>query len=980
MAKATASDVNTIGGYRVVRREPLERLEGSYIELQHERTGARHIHVECADDNNAFTVFFPTTPRDSTGVAHILEHVVLAGSRHFPVRDPFFSMTRRSLATFMNAFTSADATIYPFSTRNPKDYMNLVDVYLDATFFPIIAEDSFKQEGIRFEFEVPDDPGSGLRFKGVVFNEMKGALASPGAAMQHAIGKALFPGLTYSNISGGDPEHIPDLTWQALRDFHATHYHPSNAHFYTYGNLPLERTLDVIEQRVLSQFDRIKVDTHIPNVERFTEPAELVEPYPAAPGDDITRKAQALLAWVTVPTRDSYQVLSMRVLTEVLLANAGSPLRKALIDSKLGTAMADGTGLQDDYKQSVFGAGLKDVDPADAHKVADVVLDTLEDLAAKGESRRKVDAVIHRLEFERRERSNAGFPFALKVMFAILAPYSYGGDPYSALNFDADLARLQDERKERGWFSNVVHAELLDNTHRALLTVVPDRDLEDRKRKRELDRLAVVEASLNDADRRRIVEDALRLKREQEAKQDLSSLPTLELSDIPMKFEAVESRTLDIGGAKADFYPMPTNGITYLDVRADFSTLTTDQQRLLPLFGRVLTQSGAAGLSYVEIAEAIAENTGGIGAAPQVQSLAAAEDYLESFMLSGRALDRKARPFVELLGDLITQLEIEPSRLKEVIAETATRLESSLANLGFQFAVLLAQAKLGSEGALNERLQGIEMLHTIRELAKLGTDELTALIEELQTIRTALFRAGSLHFVVTCEESMVDAIAGLLKELVASLPQAEESAGAPRPEPLAPAPEARTAPVPVAFNVRTFKTVRYTHDDAPVLLVLANYLRDNFIHRELREKGGAYGGYVQAATGAGVFYFGSYRDPNIVRTYATYDEAARWIVDTPIEAEPLKEAILGACGDVDPLESPDLKGRREAVNRLTGFTREARERFKQRILRTTAEDLQRVARTYLRKERAAQATVAGAELIEAARQENPALFEVVLPV
>src|SRR5438270_2364579 len=265
MAKATAPGVDTIGGYRVVRREPLDRLEGSYIELEHERTGARHIHIECADDNNAFTVFFPTTPRDSTGVAHILEHVVLAGSRRFPVRDPFFSMTRRSLSTFMNAFTSPDATIYPFSSRNAKDYMNLLDVSLDATFFPIIAEDSFKQEGIRYEFEAADDPNSGLRYKGIVFNEMKGALASPGAAMQHAVGKALFPNLTYSFISGGDPQHIPDLTWQILRDFHATHYHPSNAHFYTYGNLSLERTLDVIEQRALSQFERIKIDTSIPD-------------------------------------------------------------------------------------------------------------------------------------------------------------------------------------------------------------------------------------------------------------------------------------------------------------------------------------------------------------------------------------------------------------------------------------------------------------------------------------------------------------------------------------------------------------------------------------------------------------------------------------------------------------------------------------------------------------------------------------------
>jgi presequence protease len=980
MAKTSTKRVDTIGGFTVVRREPLERLEGTYLELRHERTGARHIHIECDDDNNAFSVFFPTTPRDSTGVAHILEHVVLAGSRRYPVRDPFFSMTRRSLATFMNAFTSADWTMYPFSTRNSKDFMNLLDVYLDATFFPVLAEDSFKQEGVRFEFEAPDDPRSGLRYKGVVFNEMKGALASPQAAMQRALGSALFPGLTYSFVSGGEPEHIPDLTWQKLRDFHAVHYHPSNAYFYTYGDQQLERTLDVIERGALAHFERIEVDTSIPDVQRFKKPIALSEPYPAPPGEDLSHRSQALVAWVTVKTGDSFNLLSMKVLSDVLLGNAGSPLRKALMDSKLGTAMADGSGLQDDYRETVFGAGLKDIRQEDAHKVEQLVLDTLGRLADEGLDQTQVDAVIHRLEFEKRERSNAGFPYALKVLFGLLPSYNYGGDPYSALIFDADLARLEHERRQGRWFENVIRAELLDNTHRALVTIVPDPELDERKRRKELDRLAAIEATLRDEDRQRIVADALRLKAEQDAKQDLSVLPTLELVDIPMKFEAVESRRVDVGGVAVDFYPMPTNGVTYVDFRVDFSVLSPEQQQLLPLFGRVLTQSGAAGQDYVQIAQRMASFTGGIGAAAQVQSLAAREDFIESFMVSGKALDRNARPFVELVTDLIARLEIDPARLKELVAESATRLESSISNLGFQFAILLAQAKLTSEGALNERLQGIEMLHTIRGLARLGEGDLDGLIKSLQAIRSALFRRKSLQVVVTCEEAMVATVRDLLATLIAELPAGHADGHAPEPAPFDPAPEARTATVPVAFNVRSFKTVRYTHPDAPVLLVLANYLRDNFLHRELREKGGAYGGYAQASTGAGLFYFGSYRDPNIVRTYEIYDRAATWVLDTPIEAEPLKEAILGSCGDVDPLESPDIKGRREAVNRLTGFTREEREKFKQRLLAVTADDLKRVAGSYLVASRGVQATVAGADLIAAAQKERPDLFKVVAPV
>ncbi|MDQ6877145.1 MAG: insulinase family protein [Candidatus Dormibacteraeota bacterium] len=980
MAKTSTRGIGTIGGYTILRQEPMERLEGTYLELEHDRTGARHLHIQCTDDNNSFAVFFPTVPRDSTGVAHILEHVVLAGSRRFPVHDPFFSMTRRSLATFMNAFTSADWTMYPFSSRNSKDFTNLLEVYLDATFFPLLSEDAFKQEGIRFEFEDPADPSTGLRYKGVVFNEMKGALASPQAAVQKVLGRALFPGVTYEHVSGGDPEHIPDLTWEQLRRFHAVHYHPSNAYFYTYGDQDLERTLAAIEQNALSQFERIEVDVSIPDVKRFRKPVKAVEPYPATNGEDNSRKAQALVAWVTVPTGDSFRLLAMKVLSEVLLGNAGSPLRKALIDSKLGTAMADGSGLQDDYRETVFGAGLKDIAPEDAEKVEQVVLETLERLAKDGVDKAQVDAAIHRLEFEKRERSNAGFPYALKVLFTCLAPYYYGGDPYSALNFDADLARLERDRSEGRFFEVLIQAELLDNSHRGLLTVVPDTELEERKRTKELARLAAIEAMLTEQDKARIVADALRLKLEQEAKQDVSVLPTLELSDIPMKFDDVPSREAVVESAKIDFYPLPTNGVTYIDIRTDFSFLSPEEKDLMPLFGRVITQVGAAGQDYVEIAARIAAYTGGVGAAPQVQPLAARDDYLQSFMISGKALDRNAKPFIDLLADLLARLEIEPGRLKEIIAESATRLESSIANLGFQFAVLLAQSKLSSEGAINDRLQGIGMLHVMRDLAKLEESERRDVASRLDAIRIKLFRRASISVVVTCEESMVATLKGLLAGLVDALPQGALKGQPNKPPPLPPVPEARTAPMPVAFNVRSFKTVRYKHPDAPVLLVLANYLRDTFLHRELREKGGAYGAYSQANTGGGTFYLGSYRDPNIIRTYDTFDQAVRWVTDGEVDADALKEAILGACGDVDPLESPDTKGRREAVNKLTGFTRAEREKFKQRLLKVIAADLRRVARAYLAEGRPAQATVAGPDLIEAARKERPALFEVVAPV
>jgi len=343
----------------------------------------------------------------------------------------------------------------------------------------------------------------------------------------------------------------------------------------------------------------------------------------------------------------------------------------------------------------------------------------------------QVDATIHRLEFEKRERSNAGFPYALKVLFNYLSPYQYGGDPYAALNFDVDLEHLENARKEGRFFENLIVAELLDNQHRGLLTLVPDPELEERKRRQELDRLAAIESTLTEAERARIVEDALRLKAEQEAKQDLAVLPSLELSDIPMKFEDVPSREVTIGPAIAEFFPLPTNGITYLDIRSDFAALSQDLKDLLPLFSRVFTQMGAAGQDYVQVANRIAAYTGGIGAGPAVQPLAARDDYLQSFLVSGRALDRNIGPFIDLLTDLTAKLEIEPHRLKEVIDESATRLESSIAGLGFQFAILRATSKLSSEGAINDSLQGIGMLHEVRRIARLSADELGEVIAKL---------------------------------------------------------------------------------------------------------------------------------------------------------------------------------------------------------------------------------------------------------
>jgi Zn-dependent M16 (insulinase) family peptidase len=966
-----------IGGYVVNRKEPIEHLQGTYYELTHEPTGARHIHIAVPDDNNSFNVMFPTVPQDSSGVAHILEHCALAGSERYPIRDPFFSMIPRSLKTFMNAFTSADATWYPFSTRNEKDFFNLLSVYLNAAFFPRLEERAFKQEGHRLEFETIDDPDSGLRFKGVVFNEMKGGLASPPQVVDEAIGEALYPDLTYAYNSGGEPEHIPELTWKKLREFHHTHYHPSNSYFFTYGDLDPKRVLAEIEKEALSEFDRIDVDIDVPDQKPFETPREFRTTYPLSPDEDPSKKSQVLIGWKTAHVFDSFEMLALKVLKEVLLGNAASPLRKALIGSGLGDALADGTGLHTEYREPPFLAGLKNVDPDDAEQIELIIMETLRELADSGLDREQIDAAVHQLEIDQREVSNAGYPYSLKVFSGMAGAYAFGGDPYKSLKFDEDLERLHSEMNSGPFFENLIKQYFIDNPHRARLVVTPDREQEDRQRQSELARLAEIEAKLSAADKAAIVEETVALKEHQEAKEDISVLPTLELNDVPMQFEDVAHSIDQVAGARVGVFPMPTNGLTYIDIRMDYSALPNELKNRLALFAYAVPKMGAGDDDYLRMASRIDSYTGGVGVSAAVRPLAAGDgSFLQPILLSGKALARNHQPLVDILRDFLTGVFFDPKRLKEVIAELAVQKEAQVVYGGTQFAILLASAKFGPAALLDERLIGLTQLALLKETSSKRDESIDEVIADLEQIRDRLFVNRGIQICVTSEEKYLDEIKSLLEAALSALPQGDGEKPQEVPAPQGRQHEARTISAPVAFNAKVFRAVGYAHEDAPALTVLGNYMGDNFLHREIREKGGAYGSFSGLDREKGLFAMGSYRDPNIVRTYEVFEAAIREITKGEIEADKLKESILSSCSDVDPLLSPDTKGRRRFFNDISGYTLELQERFKRGLLTVKEEDLRRVADTYLSVNDAVMTTVAGQPLVEEANRQMGNVFEV----
>ncbi len=584
--------------FEPLRRHSIPALRLEFQEYRHGVTGARHLHLAADDPHNAFMVAFLTVPQDSTGVAHILEHTALCGSQRYPVRDPFFMMIRRSLHTFMNAFTSNDWTAYPFASQNKKDFNNLLDVYLDAAFFPLLDEHDFAQEGHRLEFARPDDAASELTFKGVVFNEMKGALSSPTQRLGHALQSRLFPTTTYHHNSGGDPEAIPNLTYAQLKAFHARHYHPSNAIFLTYGDIPAAEHQERFEAQALRRFQALQLDLAIPPERRYAAPlADLIH-YPFDGGQDPRDQTHIVLGWLLGPITDPLATLRARLLSDVLLDNSSSPLRHVLETSELGTAPSPLCGFDTATREATFVCGLEGSNPEHADAVENLIFTVLRQVAAAGVPQDAVDAALHQLELSEREITGDGFPYGLHLLMEALTPAIHGGDPVAALDSDPLLEQLRTESRAADFIPNLARQLLLDNPHRVRLTMAPDPALAAKQAAAERERLAAIRATLAEADQARLVEQARTLAERQQRQDDPELLPKVGLEDVPPDLKIAEGVARPVGALPAHWYAQGTNGMVYVQTLLDLPALEPDELDLLPLFCACLTEVGSAGRDY----------------------------------------------------------------------------------------------------------------------------------------------------------------------------------------------------------------------------------------------------------------------------------------------------------------------------------------------------------------------------------------------
>jgi hypothetical protein len=951
-ADSKFSEGQFISGYRIQRIANIDSLQCVLTELVHEATGARHIHLSNSDRENAFGVVFKTVPRNSTGVAHILEHTALCGSQKYPVRDPFFSMLKRSLSTFMNAFTASDWTMYPFATQIEKDYYNLMGVYLDAAFFPVLDELSFMQEGHRLSLvpdpENPEVPR--LIFTGVVYNEMKGAMSSPSQVMARSLLNALYPDTTYRFNSGGEPRDIPSLTWQNLKDFHARHYHPSNAWFYTYGNLPLVRHLEFISQTVLYRFERIQPDTDVPSQPRWTSPRSAEYTYALNQPEDISQKHQICLAWLLADIQDTFGILSLALLNEVLLGNAASPLKKALIDSGLGSSLSDGSGLDADNRDIFFSCGLKDVRAENVETIQKIILDTLSRLTDAGIDRDLIESALHQIEFHRKEVVNTPYPHGLRLLLGMTGTWIHGGDPVRLLNIDADIERLRRQAMTESLLENVIKRYFLENPHRVRLTLVPDSELAERERQRESADLARIQSLLLPEQIQGIIDSENCLQQRQETLENVSCLPTLKKEDIPPDIVKIHetSRSLKLDSRT---YEQPTAGIVYVSAVAGAGMLSEDALPLVPIFCHCLTRIGSARHDYVEISRLIDRYTGGMGASPQARTgFDASAQCLPMILMNAKCLNRNLDPMLELIQELICETRFDDlARLKNLLLEYRAGMESMIVENGHRLAISLSTRRFSLSSALGEIWGGVHQYRFIRSLTEtLSDSSLQNIANCLSDMASQVFCRSNIRLAFIGESAPLSRTVDYPGRLYENLIQ-DGVPGFGPPAVLWQGDNPRegwATDTAVSFVAQSFETVRMDHEDAAALSLIARMLRSLYLHREIREKGGAYGGFALYGGEDGLFSFASYRDPHIAATLTVYRNAMDFIRSGHYTDEDIHEGILQVCADIDKPDPPGPAARKAFLRELVFLTDDVRSRFKSRLLSLTRNDVIRVAERY----------------------------------
>ncbi len=942
--------IGHLPAYEVISHEFLPDIDSDSWLLRHKKTGARVALLPKNDNNKVFYIAFRTPPEDSTGVAHIIEHTVLCGSKKFPIKDPFIELAKGSLNTFLNAMTYPDKTVYPVASCNEQDFKNLMHVYLDAVFYPDIYKEQniFRQEGWHYEAESAD---SEITINGVVYNEMKGALSNAEDILGREINSVLYPHTTYRHESGGDPANIPDLTYEAYLDFHRRYYHPSNSYIYLYGDMDMEERLTWIDEEYLSHFDHLDIDSTIGIEPAFDKPVDAVCAYSILPGEDPAGKS--FLSWnvcVAPDSLDARKNMAIQILTYALCDAEGAPVRKALRDRGLGEDVY--ASFESGIRQPSYSIISKYTDPARKDEFVKVIRDTLEELAEKGLDRRALEAGINRYEFRYREADFGSYSKGLIYGLNALESWLYDDlKPFINLSIGDWFDELRKEA-DKGFFEKIIRENLLDNPHCAVLVLEPEQGLSDRRDAETRERMKKFAAGLTRGEREKIVEDFNSLRAWQQtpdAEEDILKIPMLKREDLTRETVPLLNNVQKRGGMTVVTHPQSTNHIDYMAFLFDIRDLPEKYIRLLGIFRTLFSVLDTKEHSYASLGHEINISTGGIGSVVSGYKWfgdpAKSRGYRLTFEVSTKTLHKNVKAAFDLVREILLKTDYNmPGRILEVLEEERAGMRAGLSSAGHATAAQRAVAYISESAAIMDLVSGLGAYDTLDRTCRAlsDPDEAKKLCDDLREMAKAIFRADNLTFDCTACEEDIPEITDLADQLAADLNPPMENPG----EIFMPVLEKRNEGLTTAGQVQYVCRAGCFADagleSTGALRVLRVLLGYEYLWGKIRVEGGAYG-CMSNFNRDGYSFLVSYRDPHLKRTIRVFEETADYLRGFDADERTMTKYIIGAVSALDQPMTPFIYGRYCLSSYLMGLTQESLQKERDQVLDATPADIRGMA-------------------------------------
>ena len=928
-------------GFEIIKQAHIAEIKTDGVLYRHVQSGAELLSLSNTDTNKVFGITFRTPSPDSTGIAHILEHSVLCGSAKYPLKEPFIELIKGSLQTFLNAFTYPDKTCYPVASQNTADLYNLIDVYLDAVFFPRLTADVFEQEGWHYELEAPEGE---LSCKGVVFNEMKGAYSSPDSLLDRLGLQSLFPDTSYGLDSGGDPVKIPTLSFEQFVDFHQRYYQPGNSRIYFYGDDDPDERLRFMGP-YLDRFKACRPDSDILVQPQWTSPRTVRAQYPG----EGAGKGMLTMNWLLGDVLNTEDNLALCVLDYALLGMPGSPLRKALIESGLGEGLCGG-GLENELRQMFFSTGLKGIDPHAAPLVEQLILDTLENLGRDGFDAKTLTAALNTIEFRLRENNTGSFPRGLSLMLRALSVWLYDGDPFSMLGFEAALQRVRERfQKDGSYAQKLVEKCFLKNQHRVSVIMEPDPDMARRLQEQERERLQQVGSSLREQDRRKLFErtQALRaLQQEPDTPEALATLPRLRIEDLPRENKTIPCEHMRVSDVPVLRHDLFTNGILYCDIGLNLHLLPQQYLPFVPIFSRALLETGAGPDDFVALSQRISTQTGGIRPATFTSTVHQNTTGAAWLFLRAKALAHSSADLFAILNDVLTSARFDlQSRIKQIVLEEKAAFEQRLIPGGHSLVASRLRSHFSEADWAAEQMGGVSYYRFLRDCEKRFDSNWNEILKTLEHMRDLLLNREHMIINVTIDETNWPGVHERLSGFLEKLPLNSTHISAWQPA-HGQQGEALLAPSQVNFVGKAFNLYAAGYQYHGSINVINGLLRTMYLWEKVRVQGGAYGAMCGFDRMSGAFWFGSYRDPNLLDTLEVFDRTADWLATITIDEQELARSIIGTIGEIDSYMLPDMLGYVSLQRHLIGITDDMRARARAEVFATTLENLRSTAKAF----------------------------------